>query len=349
MDITPFTAEIMKQPDALRDVADYYGSDLGAKALASAAEKIGGRRRIMFTGMGTSLYAPSVIRKELADLSPSVDMQEAGELLHFGLKSITSDDVVIAISQSGESAETRQVVETLSGRVTIIAIMNDLASSIGRKSDIILPLSAGEEISISTKTYSNTLAVLYLLSTCLNGMSRSACVQDLRTVADMMEMNIEGIARHAKRAVAYLGNIGALHVIARGSDLVTARQWALISKEGTGMFSESLSAGLFRHGPIEMAGAGHAAAFVVSEGNEAKLTVNLAEEMQGKGSRVLIVSDRDIGDRSAGLNISIESPAPRYFPIMCAPFIEFFVHEMAKRRGREAGVFRHAVKITSRE
>ncbi len=77
--------------------------------------------------------------------------------------------------------------------------------------------------------------------------------------------------------------------------------------------------------------------------------MKLAEEIQGKGSRVLIVSDRNIDDRSNGLNIAIESPDPRYFPIMCAPFIELFVHEMAKQKGREAGVFRHAVKITSRE
>ena len=80
-----------------------------------------------------------------------------------------------------------------------------------------------------------------------------------------------------------------------------------------------------------------------------ELTFNLAEETKKTGSNVLVVSDNKKYGNSTVTNVIIESPSSRFFPLMCAPFIEFFVHEAAKLKGREAGIFRHAIKITSKE
>ena len=348
MDDTRFVREIIAQPTALRTVADYYSDKEGAALLSKVSEVIASKKKIVFTGMGTSLYAPYIILKELVELSPSIEIHDAGELLHFGLEGIRGDDIIIAISQSGESIETRRVVEVLRERVSVVSIVNNMSSYMGKNSRFVLPIHAGEEASISNKTYTNTLAVLYLLSTCLNRKNPETDIPLLYAASDSMKQSLEKTGERAVQAANFFSESASIHMIARGRDMVTARQLALIIKEGAGVFSEALSGGLFRHGPLEIAGEGHSAIFILSDGNEPGLTWKLAEEIQARGSRVAVVSDRKY-DNTYILNIVIESITPRFFPLVCAPFIELFVHETAKRKGKEAGIFHSISKVTSRE
>ena len=352
MSETGFTREISRQPEALRAVAAFYASKDGRELLQRCASLSGTSRRLVFTGMGTSLYAPYLVANELADGKRAIELIDAGELLHFGLDSLQENDVLVAISQSGESAETKRVVESVAGSVPVVSIVNDVASAMGQCADITLPLHAGEEASISTTTYTNTLAVLLLLTAQIISGDSTSTADRLVETADHMEENLAAIRSQAADAARMFGELDTLHVIGRGYDLVTARQWALILKEGAGLFTEALSAGLFRHGPIELSGTGHAVAYVVSRYNRLDLTCKLAAESHRAGSRVLVISD---GSTNYGLlpgdvhEVVIEGSGGLYFPIMCAPFIEYFVHEAAELRGREAGIFRHATKITSRE
>jgi glucosamine--fructose-6-phosphate aminotransferase (isomerizing) len=351
MDDTRFVSEIRMQPAALRTVTDFYSGENGAALLSRIAEIVRAKRKLVFTGMGTSLYAPYILVKELAEILPCLEIIDAGELLHFGLKSFHGDEIVIAVSQSGESIETKQVVNALKGKVAVASIVNNLSSSLAMNSDHVLPLHAGNEASISTKTYTNTLAVLLLLSTHIRSEKPGDIVHHLRETAGIMEKNLEEINSRAHRAAEFFGDLSILHLIARGSDLVTARQWALTMKEGTGVFTEALSAGLFRHGPIELAGCGHHAVCILSRDNKPELTANLAEDLAKFGTRVLVIADARYTDLEnlPVLVIPVECPVSRFFPLLCAPFIEFFIHETAKNKGREAGIFRHAHKTTSRE
>jgi len=348
MDDTRFVREIKEQPAALRSLAGYYGGREGEAVLAEAAGRILRKKRVILTGMGTSLHVSYLLLHECAGIRPYVTVREAGELLHFGLPGVCGDDIVVAVSQSGESAETKRVVEELCGRVEIISIVNSMESCMGKNSDCVLPIHAGVEATISTKTYTNTLGMLYLLSSSLRGENPDMVIRELEDVAGTMEENLHAAGEDAVRAAGFFGPLENLHVIARGSDLVTANQLSLIIKEGACVFSEALSAGLFRHGPIELAGEKHAAVFIVSSANEQELTSRLAFETKNSGSRVLLLSD---GERSFedSATVSVRPPSPRYFPLACAPFVELFVHEAAKSKGREAGVFRRATKITGIE
>jgi fructoselysine-6-P-deglycase FrlB-like protein len=224
----------------------------------------------------------------------------------------------------------------------------------GQNSDLVLPIFAGEEASISNKTYTNTLAVLLLLETSLTGDNPETELDQLGKVAEIMQEGLAESHEKARLAAEFLGNPSTLHVLARGRDLVSARQLALIAKEGAGLFTEALSAGLFRHGPIELAGPKHNALFLVSRGSKIELTEKLAREVRELGSRVVVATEQGRPDSRMGNGIlALQLPtgeAPsRYFPILSAPFIEYFVHEVAKMKGQEAGVFQHAQKITDRE
>lgn len=352
MDDTVFTGEIGRQPAALRKVAGYYRSGEGSSLMANVTDTIRSKKKLVITGMGTSLYAPYLIYNELVGTAQSCEIRDAGELLHFGLKGFHGDEALLALSQSGESAETQRVVQALNGIVPIVSIVNDTSSSMAKYSDLVLPLLAGDEASISTTTYTNTQAVLLLLSTHLAGGGPDEVIDGLYETSHIMKKNLASAHTLSKRAADFFSGPANLHVIARGTDLVTARQLALILKEGAGIFTEALSAGLFRHGPIELAGTDHSAVFIVSRDNEPELTEKLAKETAGMGSRVLIISDTDrelSPSAESVMHIHIPNSGPRYFPLLCAPFIEYFVHETAMKKGKVAGVFRHATKITSRE
>lgn len=349
MNDTRFVREIRMQPAALRDAAEFYAGNEGRALLRETAALLLSRRRIIFTGMGTSLHSPSLIIGELDAIGPFVEVRDAGELLHFGLGGLKEDDAIVAVSQSGESAETRSVVLAAKGKVPVISIVNNPESTMGRTADRTLPLMAGEEAAISAKTYTNTLATLQLLSSALTGGEMDCAIAGLRDVAEVMERGMTRTAEAAQQAAEYFDGLAALHTLARGTDLVTARQLALIIKEGSGVPAEALSAGLFRHGPIELAGGSHDAVCILSRDNQPALTAGLACELAGLGSRVLVLCDSDEYGDFPGMRVTYDCPDARYFPILCAPFIELFVHEAARRKGREAGVFRHARKVTDRE
>lgn len=349
MDDTGFIREILAQPTAIRDAFSFYTTPSGRGFLRIASDILRERSRIIFTGMGTSLHAPYLILRELMAIPPTVEVRDAGELLHFGLEGIRRGDGVVAVSQSGESAETRAVVGALEGRVPIISVVNDTGSFMAGHANILLPLHAGAEASISAKTYTNTLAVLMLLSDALIGADIDRTANLLGESADKMERAMEHLSARAHEAASRFGDIRALHAIFRGSDLVTACQLALIIKEGAGTPAEALSAGLFRHGPLELAGPGHSAVLFLSEGNEPGLTASLARELLEAGSTVLAVADSPDYELDGVDTVVIETPERRMFPILCAPFIELFVHETARREGREAGVFRRISKVTAKE
>ena len=347
MDNTRFTSEIMEQPSALRSVAGYYLSGEGQNTLNRAVEIIRKAGKLIFTGMGTSRHVAFSVLNKIVSEVPSCEIWDAGELLHFGLETVHDDTVVLAISQSGESAETRAVVKALSGKNTVIGLVNNMDSTIGNYAGITLNLKSGEEATISTKTYTNTLAALQLIADGISGIPIETTTSIFLETADLMQSSIEESAGQAECAAGFFQGIKSLHIIARGHDLTTAEQLSLILKEGACVPGQGMSTGLFRHGPVEMSGPDLAVACIVSGDTKPEFTIRLSEELSNLGSRILLVGDRKYESNLE--QIVIRTPSPGIFPIACAPFIELFVHEMAKQRGRTAGVFSHAVKVTNRE
>lgn len=347
MENTPFIREIKDQPAALRSVVAYYSTGAGQSTLEQAVRVVKNAGKLIFTGMGTSRHAALSVRNELVSSVPSCEIWDAGELLHFGLGTVREDSVVFAISQSGESAETRAVIKTLAKKCIVIGMVNDPDSFIGKHADITLLMKAGNEVSISNKTYTNTIAVLQMISGSLSGMPAGITFNGLLQTADLMESSLDESAGQAIRTALLFKHMDSLHIIARGRDLATAEQWSLILKEGASISGQGMSAGLFRHGPIELGGPDLTIACIASSDTFPDLTIALGEELSALGSTVVLISDKTYATKLT--QIVLPAPAPRYFPLTCAPFIELFVHESAKLCDRTAGVFTHAVKVTDRE
>ena len=256
-----FLEEIHQQPAALRTVLGYYCRE-GKEALQAVCDLWGaGEKRLLFTGMGSSHYAPLAIRRMLVAARVPAEIWEAGELLHYHLEVCTGQTMVVAISQSGESAETCGVVEKVRESCPVVTLTNAPESYLGRCGDVVLPLCAGEEAAISTKTYTNTLAVLHLLATALANGELEAAHERLGRLANDMETWLTRRREELVRAADFLAARPFLYFIARGPSLAAAHQGALTFNEGARLPTGALAGGTFRHGPFELVGEEFAAVF----------------------------------------------------------------------------------------
>ncbi|MCL6646009.1 MAG: SIS domain-containing protein, partial [Dehalococcoidia bacterium] len=140
---------------------------------------------------------------------------EAGELLHYGAAAVGPDEVIVAISQSGESVETRRLVEQVRGARVLGITNQDGAGEFCRLCDVVLPILAGPESAVSTKTHVNSLLVAMRLVAAL-GWQDAAPRDALERCPEALEQVVADCFRRAEEAVAFLGPAPNLTVVARG-------------------------------------------------------------------------------------------------------------------------------------
>ena len=161
-----FLNEIFDQPRALENTLDYYLTGEGQESLEKLLSvwKKGSFKQVLFTGMGSSFFAPYTATCQLSDSGiPSLSLN-AGELLHYHLPLISPEVLLTCISQSGESFEVVKIIEKLNKKITYIGISNEEKSTLALNSPIKLLTRAGREEMTSTKTYVSTLLVLSIFT-----------------------------------------------------------------------------------------------------------------------------------------------------------------------------------------
>ncbi len=343
-EINTFLQEVCEQPEALGNLgARYRGAD-GAllQCWADRARKAG---RVVFSGMGTSQFAPEMVLTALALQGVDASAVDAGELLHYPRP---IPGMLTLVSQSGESVETRELASQCRPGGGLAAIVNNTSSSVAQAADVVLPMCAGREAAISTKTYVNTLAVLYLLARALSGAGAvEEVLQDLDGLAGVMpECDRAGI----QRAGALLSDASALHFISRGPAMVAARQAALTFMEGTRLSAVAFTGGSFRHGPFELVDADHRCVFFIPGGPTCQLLTEMAQEVAEKGSCVTAITDQNVAlPESTCCVLKVPSFGEDLFALSAATTQALLLDAVARKRGLQAGEFRHGQKVTTRE
>jgi glucosamine--fructose-6-phosphate aminotransferase (isomerizing) len=350
-----FVREIQEQPDAIREVVRYYqaeGADLLDRLTALRRGDAEPHGPVYFTGMGSSLYATDAVLPVLAAGDIDARVIEAGEWLHYGPQQLPHGSLVVAVSQSGESVETRSLAERLSGTVPVLAVTNDPESRMARAARVTLPIRAGHEEMIAAKTNTNTVAVLHLAASALLGEARAIPLGRLSRAAEGMEQALDTTLEPSiRQAAKWLDEARALHAVARGPSLAAARAGALVLGEGAHLNVAALPAGSFRHGPIELAGPGHAAIIISPSGPTRELLDRLAGDLLQGGSRVLLITDE--APRESGANLIVLPVATgleeSVFSLPATILIERVLAAVADRRGLTPGQFRFSGKITQEE
>ncbi len=349
--------EILQQPAALSMVRKYYTSEgaIPLKKLKSLASRK--PSAVIMTGMGSSLNAAYPAQAYLTSRGIRAILWEAAELLHEHLKILRPDTVVVAISQSGETVEIVNLIERIPKKVPLVAVSNVERSTLARRADLLLPMMAGSQATVSTKTYTNAVAVLMYLACALARKNQASLTQAIIRAIEAQEALIESRQNFLPPTVEFFNHPPYVVLMSRGTDLSSAHQGALILKEVARLAAEPMSAGQFRHGPIEIIHpdhryvifARHNSAAGHGRSQTAKLLLGLTEDIRGHGGRVLLVTDRPV-ETAPNLRVMGSEPLPLGLgTLVDTLIIQLLANELASRAGIEPGKFWIAQPVTRRE
>jgi glucosamine--fructose-6-phosphate aminotransferase (isomerizing) len=345
-----FLDDILSQPKFLSDLISAYSSSGHWKRLIGEAETMlkASGDPIIFVGMGSSNYASIPAVNQLMASGVMSWSAEAGELLYYQLSGLSKGTPIVAISQSGESIETNKVVQAIKDTCPVISITNQGDSSIAKAANINLPILAGQESSISTKTFSNSVVLARMLAERLTG-GETIVFKEMSADLAKIDHFCRGLAQEISTVYDFMENRSVLHIIARGNVLSSALVGALILKEGAAIAVEAMAGGTFRHGPLEVAGKNHTALVLAPKGKTYNLLRDIALELTTYGSKVVIMTDGEIADTEGLYVLRVPDVGEALQPVAYVIPLQLLTWQMAKEQGRVPGFCELVTKVTTIE
>lgn len=339
----PYLTDLLEQPQALLRTWQRLPEDPGLLALGQRLTE-GKYRRVVMTGMGSSLYALCPLHLLLIESGLESHVVETAELIHYQRPLITADSLVIAVSQSGRSAETVALLDLVRGVAPILAVTNDATSPLAAAAEEMVLVHAGPETSVSCKTYVSTLLGLEWLGAILTGQNLAEVRDDLAVAHTLVAEFLAAWRDHVRALQEMLAGVRHLFVVGRGRSMASACTGGLILKESVRFAAEGMSSAAFRHGPFE---ALRPHVFVaVLAGDERGLAMNrrLVEDIRGAGGRSELV-----GPGSHPSPFRIPESNARVLPILEILPLQMISLALASLSGHEAGRFELATKVTAVE
>ena len=333
---TPFERDMDDQAQALRAFAQ-------SALPPSVTGLLRGRYdRIVLTGMGSSHYAALPGWRRLADAGHPAWAVDTGQLLDApGL--ITPGTLLIATSQSGASAEVVALAEhqgPIAHAAALIAVTNDPASPLARRADGVIRLHCGNEATVSTKSYINSLAAHEQITAIINGTPAEDTGE---TVKVMEEFSRPAVLREI--AADFTATPDArLVYIGFGDHAASALYAGLITKEGAKVPAEGYIGGQFRHGPLELAGPGLTAVVFGGDEQAHGSVRQLGTDLLATGSTVLAVGDRDLAGAVHVGAPGGSGPARLAHDALIAQHLTVAI---AAARGITPGAFTYGSKVTT--
>lgn len=337
-----YLQDILSQPATLRNALERYS----IPALESI--NLENFDRMILSGMGSSFYAAYPALIELSKQPVPVQLVNAAELLHSLSGMIGMRSLLWLNSQSGRSAELVNLLERIKPTppALLLTFVNDESSPLGQRADVSLAIHAGEESTVSTKTYTNMLAVNLLAAVQLSGGDIDTASRDMHATADAMESYLTNWVSYVQELDSMLGEFDELYLLGRGSSMSAVWNGALNNKEAAKCSFEGMHAADFRHGPLEVVEPGVTGMIFAGSAQTSALNRDLAREIISYGGKVIWVdsaADPEIPTILLPDTSEFTRPLVEILPMQLLTLV------MAKRKGLEAGHFRHVSKVTNRE
>ena len=350
--MTTMMEEVFEQPAALAGLRKYYSSPgaIPAKALRKLVSRW--PPLVVFTGMGSSLFAAYPAQAYLSSQGIRAFVWETAELLHHHLKILRPDTLLVAVSQSGETVEITQLLDRLPEKMGLAAVVNVEGSTLARRGNLLLPMMAGQQSTVSTKTYMASVAVLMYLAAAIAGESPRAVTQALIRAIEAQERILERAEAIAEPTAEFFDQPPYVALMSRGADLASAFQGSLTLKEVVRLGAEAISAAQFRHGPIEIVNPLHRYVIFARQGlpgqqkRTAKFLIRLAQDIRSHDGRVLLLADLPL-DAAANMRLVRVEPMPLFLGTLVDTLhIQLLAHDLALRAGLEPGKFWIAEGVT---
>ena len=340
--------EIFEQPETLRNTIrgrlDAEGGTAVLAGLGLSPRDLAAIRRAVIIGCGTSLHAGMVgkyLFESLADLPTSPE--QAAEFRYCN-PIIGPEDWSIAVSQSGETADTLAAVRESIGKGALVsAICNVVGSTISREAGRGVYLHAGPEISVaSTKAFTSQVTVLAMMALKL-GRTRRLSREDglvlCREIAALPEKVQEVLAENDRVAAvaAKYAEADDMFFLGRGILYPTALEGALKMKEVSYLHAEGYQAAELKHGPIALLDGRTPVVALLNDIPGVEKTIGNVQECRARQAPVVGVVTRGDSAASAHCNDTIVVPpvSPVCAPVVSAVALQLFAYHVARIRGCE--------------
>jgi glucosamine--fructose-6-phosphate aminotransferase (isomerizing) len=340
--MNPYINDILAQPQALRDTLNALrplNPELDGIARALHANRFD---RVILTGMGGSFAALYPLWTRLALAGIPASLIETSVLLYDALPLVRPNTLLIVVSQSGRSAEIVRLLDE-ANQATVFAITNTAGSPLAERASAALVTQAGEEGTVSCKTFVTALAALALLGEALVGGDWSLAWRDLMAAIDVVDFYISQLDPIAER-MTELVQSPSLVLCGRGSSMAAALCGGLIIKEAAKFHSEGMGSAAFRHGPLELATTGLTVFVYEGLGEAAALNRNLVTDINKAGGHAHL-----IGPSSDDAVLRLPAVAPVALPLIEVLPAQMLSVGLARRAGREPGKFLVSGKVTATE
>ena len=332
--------EIHEQPRAIRDTLrtrqEYV--DVFVESIMKA-------KRIYFVAAGTSYHAGLTATYMFSKLAKTYSQAViASEFPEFIGETLDEDTLIVAITQSGETADTLTAVRhAMKYGAKILAITNVLGSSITRHAHHTFYMQAGPEIGVvATKTFTTQLATLALITInlarqngALTDMEAKQLFEELYQIPAKVKEIIETHEERAKTLAekCYLKN--NFYFLGRGISTATALEGALKLKEISYIHAEGYPAGESKHGPIALIEPGYPCVFIAPMDETHKHIIGNIMEMKARGAEIIAVIDKSDQDVSQLADTAFKMPStPAIFtPITYIIPLQLFAYYVAVKRG----------------
>ena len=314
---------------------------------------------VHLVGCGTAMHAGMVGKAAIEALARVPAQVEIASEFRYRNPILRPEDLVIIISQSGETSDTLAALKLAKSRgVPVLAIVNVVGSSIARAADYVMYTYAGPEIAVaSTKAYMVQMCVLYLFALRLayaRGMQTDAEIR--RLTAELLRAgevikprlaDCEQIKYLASRFV----NTQSCFFIGRGFDYSLSLEGSLKMKEISYVHSDAYAAGELKHGTISLVTDGVPVIALATQKQVYEKTISNAKETKSRGAKVLLFTTQDavVPDGVADYVVRLDDYDDLLMPLQLIVPLQLFAYYMAVLRGCDVDKPRNLAKSVTVE
>jgi glucosamine--fructose-6-phosphate aminotransferase (isomerizing) len=357
--------EIFEQPQAVADTLLGRHDEQGALQLDEiriSEDELRAVGKIIVIASGTSFYAGMVAKYAIEHWTRIACEVELASEFRYRDPILTRDTLVVAISQSGETADTLMAIRhAREQRAKVLAICNTNGSTIPRESDAVIYTHAGPEIGVaSTKGYTTQLVACYLLGLYLAqvrgtrfGDEIAQVVTEIAQMPERIQQVLDG-AEDVYRLARELSDARSVLFLGRHAGFPVALEGALKLKELAYIHAEGFAAGELKHGPIAVIEEGLPVFCIVPPRGRDHLhdkMVSGIQEVRARGARTIVVAEQ--GDELAARYADVLLPIPPV-PTLLQPLVsilplQLFACELATHKGLDVDQPRNLAKSVTVE
>jgi glucosamine--fructose-6-phosphate aminotransferase (isomerizing) len=343
-----YLKDVLTQTQELEQAIEYYQSSDVCDTLDQISKVQ--PKKVVFSGMGSSHFCSIAASIYLKSRGIECEVISAGELLYYESEILNRDTLLVLISQSGESAEIVHMIQKLPKDVMVVAITNQMSSTLANRGDFSFDLHVAQEKSVTTRTYLGSVVLVQLIAETLCHSDRNNLFKNLKHTIGYLRDYLEDYDTQMVKLKSFAKEMQYLCILGRGYALETVQAGALFMREVLRFPALDFDCAEFRHGPMEMVQSDFHGIVLAPTGETQVLNIKMASDIAEKDGKVILITDTNgdtkiLEDRENILIIKLPVVEEWLSPILQIAPIQLLANVLAEERNIPVGEFRWGSKV----